>query len=291
MADTTNRGISLMKKLFAAMLSVGMTLTAVTAIASPADDLDALKTYFQKRFPDKDLNDFVNGAYALNADKRINWEGIEEFPPYEDLRDLGGEIWAKPFANGKTFAACFGDDPSAVRVRYPRWDDKTKAVVTLEGAINKCLKDNGEKPFKWKKGKLAYVSTYLASQANGQKLAVQVPAEAMDAYNDGKQFFYAKRGQLNLSCADCHVYNAGNFARGNVLSPLYGQVTHFPVWRGKWAKKKGDGFGTLHRRYGGCMKQVRARPLKAQGKTFRNLELFHQAMSNGLEINAPGYRE
>ena len=113
----------------------------------------------------------------------------------------------------------------------------------------------------------------------------------MDAYNDGKQFFYAKRGQLNLSCADCHVYNAGNFARGNVLSPLYGHVTHFPVWRGKWAKKKGDGFGTLHRRYGGCMKQVRARPLKAQGKTLRNLEFFHQAMSNGLEINAPGYRE
>jgi sulfur-oxidizing protein SoxA len=290
MADTTNRGISLMKKLFAAMLSVGMTLTAVSAIASPAGDLDALKTYFQKRFPDKDLNDFVNGPYALNADKRINWEGIEEFPPYEDLVEAGGETWAKPFANGKSFATCFGDDPSAVRVKYPRWDSKSKAVVTLEGAINKCLKDNGEKPFNWKKGKLAHESAYLGFEARGQKVDVKIPEEAMDAYNSGKQFFYAKRGQLNLACADCHVYNAGNFARGNVLSPLYGQVTHFPVWRGKWDKKN-DGFGTLHRRYGGCMKQVRAKPLKAQGKTFRNLELFHQAMSNGLEINAPGYRE
>ncbi|HHB11754.1 MAG TPA: sulfur oxidation c-type cytochrome SoxA, partial [Chromatiales bacterium] len=48
---------------------------------------------------------------------------------------------------------------------------------------------------------------------------------------------------------------------------------------------------TLHRRYGGCNKQVRARPFPAQSEQYRNLEFFHQYMSNGLTINAPGYRE
>jgi len=280
-----------MKKLFSAVLVTCMAFSVNVAHASAESDATALKNYFQNKFPNKDLSDFINGPYALNADKRINWEGMEDFPPYEDLTEVGAEIWAKPFKNGKSFASCFGSDASAVRVKYPHWDSATKAVVTLEGDINKCLKTNGEKPFGWKKGKIAYLSAFFAREARGQKLHVDVPAEAMDAYNDGKQFFYAKRGQLNLACADCHVYNAGNFARGNVLSPLYGQTTHFPVWRGKWAKKKGDGFGTLHRRYGGCNKQVRAKPLKAQGKTYRNLEFFHQAMSNGLEVNGPGYRE
>ena len=76
-----------------------------------------------------------------------------------------------------------------------------------------------------------------------------------------------------------------------MLSPSYGHTTHFPVFRNKWSKKTGDGLGTLHRRYGGCNKQVRAKPFKAQGKEYRNLEFFHAAMSNGLEINAPGFRE
>jgi sulfur-oxidizing protein SoxA len=109
--------------------------------------------------------------------------------------------------------------------------------------------------------------------------------------NEGKKFFYAKRGQLNLSCADCHVTNPGQRIRGNTLSPALGQVTHFPVWRGKWAKKKGDGFGTIQRRYGGCNKQVRAQPFKRQKDVYNNLEYFHTIMSNGMEISGTEYRE
>ncbi len=281
-----------MKKLLTIALSAGLLIGATTSMASPEKDLADLKSHFKSKFPSLDLNDFVNGPYALNEDKRINWEGIEEFPPYEEFVEVGEELYNKPFKNGKGFASCFGDDPSAVRVKYPHWDNKAKKVITLEASINKCLKDNGEKPYKWKKGNIAFVSGYLGYAARGQKVDVKVPKEALGAYKEGRAFWYGKRGQLNLSCGDCHVYNAGNFVRGNVLSPLYGQATHFPVYRGKWGKKKAaNGMGTLHRRYGGCNKQVRARPLKAQGKAYSNLEYFHQAMSNGLEINAPGYRE
>jgi sulfur-oxidizing protein SoxA len=49
--------------------------------------------------------------------------------------------------------------------------------------------------------------------------------------------------------------------------------------------------GTLHRRFDGCNKQVRAVPLPAQGVDYRNLEYFMTYMSNGLEFNGPGARK
>jgi sulfur-oxidizing protein SoxA len=278
-----------------------MALTACLAIgttgiqASQQEDIKAMQNYMKKKFPKVAFQDFKNGAYALNDDKRINWEGIKEFPPYEDFLDAGEAIWNKKFKNGNSFATCLGDDPSKVRNRFPHWNARDKKVETLESNIVQCQKANGEEPFKLKKGKIAYLSAWLASQANGQTINVVVPddPDAQAAYEHGKHHFYAKRGQLNLACADCHVYNSGMWVRGNLLSPVVGQTTHFPVWRGKWARgsKKGDGFGTLHRRYGGCNKQVRAKPFKAQGKEYSDLEFFHASMSNGLTIEAPDYRE
>jgi sulfur-oxidizing protein SoxA len=66
----------------------------------------------------------------------------------------------------------------------------------------------------------------------------------------------------------------------------FGQTSHFPVYRKKWKS-----LGTLQRRYGGCNKQVRAKPFKAQGPEYRNLEYFHTAMSNGVPINGPSSRQ
>ena len=49
--------------------------------------------------------------------------------------------------------------------------------------------------------------------------------------------------------------------------------------------------GTLHRRFAGCMTNIRAKPFKAQGTEYANLEYFLTYMSNGLEFNGPGARK
>jgi len=145
----------------------------------------------------------------------------------------------------------------------------------------------------------------MTSTSKGQKTNVKIDpsAKSMAIYEQGKRHFYAKRGQLNFSCADCHVYNHGMMARGNLLSPALGHTSHFPVWRRSWAKKtaakKGksgpfDGFGTIQRRYGGCNKQVRSKPLKKKGgqhPEYVALEYFHTYMSNGIKINGPAVRQ
>ena len=127
---------------------------------------------------------------------------------------------------------------------------------------------------------------------------------ALAIFKKGKEHFYAKRGQLNMACADCHMYYAGNMARTNLLSPGLGQVSHFPVYRKKWEARSDNpttgGFGTIQRRYSGCNKQVRALPLNKYDKKYKRdmqhpeyvaLEYFHTYMSNGIKVNAPGVRQ
>jgi len=277
-----------MKRLISsvALLAIGLA-PIVTAQASPAEDRKALGEYYKKNTSNPNLDDYINGIYALNKDARAQWEEIEEFPPYEIDLDKGEELWNKTFKNGKSFADCLGKDVSKIRVKYPFHDEKKDTIVTLEGDINKCLKDNGEKPFKWKKGNIAALSAYIAYQGRGQKMHVEPKTEkALAWYNKGKTFFYAKRGQLNLSCADCHVYSAGKWIRGDNLSPAIGHTSHFPVYRSKW-----NSLGTLHRRYGGCNKNIRAKPFKAQSDEYKALEYFEAAMSSGLELNGPGARK
>ena len=228
-----------MKKIMLLALTACLVLVTIGAQASQDDDIEALRNHLKKKFPKVPFQELANGAYALSADKRINWESMRDFPPFEDHLAMGEEIWNKRFKNGNSFASCFGHDPSKVRNRFPHWNAREKKVETLEDNIIQCQKANGEKPFKLKKGKIAYLSAWLANQASGQIINVVVPDDeaAQAAYEAGRQFFYAKRGQLNLACADCHVYQAGLYARGNLLSTAIGQTTHFPVWRGKWAEE------------------------------------------------------
>lgn len=278
-----------MRKLALTVAAAGFIAGLPLAVqAAPADDLKSFREHYIKRFPGVPLEEYKNGVYAINADARSSWEAIEEFPPYEDELMKGEELFNTPFANGKTYASCFPNGGKGIRQNYPYFDSKSGKVKTLEEEINECRTKNGEQPLGWKKGAIAEISAYMASTSNGKKLNVKVPNDprAIAAYERGKQFFYAKRGQLNLSCANCHVDNAGNMVRADTLSPALGHPTHFPVYRLKWS-----GLGTLQRRYGGCNEQVRAKSFPAQSDVYKELEYFHTYMSNGISVNAPSSRK
>lgn len=278
-----------MRKLLAAIAAMSLVASAPQpASATPQQDLKEFRAYFAKRFPNVPFQDFQNGVYSIDKASREQWEAIEDFPPYEIDIEKGKEMFNTPFKNGKTYASCFENNGIGIRQNYPYFDTKTGQVVTLEGSINACRVKNGEEPLKWKKGKIAQISAYMAYTSRGNKMNIKIPDDerALAAYERGKHHFYAKRGQLNIACADCHVYNAGNRIRADILSPALGHVTHFPVYRSKWGE-----LGTLHRRYGGCNKQVRAKPFKAQSDEYKALEYFHSYMSNGIEVNGPGARK
>jgi sulfur-oxidizing protein SoxA len=277
-----------MNKILTTLSLALMVALPFNTMATPQQDLAEFQDYYKKRFPDTPFADFANGVYSIDPASREQWEDIEEFAPYELNISSGEALFNKPFANGKTYASCFANDGIGIRQNYPYFDTDRGEVVTLELAINDCRKANGEKPLKWKKGAIANISAYMAYTSRGNVFDIKIPddSRALAAYERGKKHFYQKRGQLNMACADCHKFYSGNMVRADLLSPALGHLTHFPVYRSKWG-----GLGTTHRRYGGCNKQVRAKPFKAQSAEYRALEYFHTYMSNGLAVNGPGARK
>ena len=261
---------------------------ALGVSAGPVEDQAAFQKYYESRFPNTPTADFANGVYSILPEAREQWESIEEFPPYEIAIENGEKLYHSKFANGKSLADCFGPE-GAVRGQYPLWDKDRGMVITMERAVNECREANGEKPYGWKKGKIADVTAYMSYNSRGQEVKVDIPSDdprALAAYEDGKEHFYTKRGQLNFACADCHMLTAGNLYRADTTSPAFGHATSWPVFRSKW-----QSMGTLHRRFAGCHNNIRANPYKAQGAEYSNLEYFVTYMSNGLDYNGPAARK
>ena len=233
------------------------------------------------------LDDFANGPYALNEDMRRQWEEKEQFPPYEFSLEAGKELFTKPFANGKHYADCFPDQGIGVRQNYPRFDEKTGQIITLELALNQCREANGEKAISYTGDDMAALTAYMAFTSRGKPFDIKIPDDprAHEAYENGKRYFYTRRGQLNFSCATCHVQNPGERLRAEVLAPALGILNAMPIYRSEWG-----GMGTTSRRFITCNSQVRGVPLEPQAEEYRDLEYFLSYVSNGLPISGPGSR-
>jgi sulfur-oxidizing protein SoxA len=278
----------LRRLLIAAAVIAGTAQIACAADAvDPQKDFKAFRDYFTKMFPKVPLDDFVNGPYSMDEGLRKQWKAIDEFPPYQFSIDKGEEMFKTPFKNGKSYGDCFADKGIGIRQNYPYFDTKKGEVVTLELALNRCREDNGEKPFDYNKEEMAALTAYMAYTSRGKKIEIKIPDDprALAAYEKGKEYFYTRRGQLNFSCATCHVQNPGNHIRTEVLAPAMGIVAALPIYRSNWG-----GMGTFSRRITSCNTQVLASSLKPQDELYRDVEYFLNYMSNGLPVSGPGAR-
>jgi L-cysteine S-thiosulfotransferase len=279
-----HRAISIMIAFLA--LAAARPAAAAGAV-DPAADFKAFRDYFTQKFPDVRLDDFVNGPYSMDADLRKQWESIDDFPPYDFAVDRGKQMFATPFANGKSYGDCFPNNGIGVRQNYPYFDTKAGEVITLELALNRCREANGEAPYSYVKDEMASLTAYMAFTSRGKAFDIKIPDDprALAAYQNGERYFYTRRGQLNFSCASCHVQNPGNHIRTEVLAPALGILAAMPIYRSEW-----NGMGTISRRFVTCNSQVRGVPLAPQDEDYRDVEYFLSYMSNGLPIAGPGTR-
>lgn len=277
-----------MKKLIIGLTAIGVLLgVSFSAQAGPRQDLKAYQNYFKKRFPHTPFKEFSNGINGLPTGKahRKEWEEMQEFPPYDFNLDKGKAFWDK-----NNLGSCFKNGGVGIAQNYPYWDKKDHTLHTAVEDVNNCLVKLGKKPIKnLKTGTMANVVAYFKNMSRGKRMKVDVDfsdPKALKLYEYGKHFFWAKRGQLNFSCADCHLYHAGDQIGGNILSASLGHGMDAPMYRKKW----GD-LGTMHRRYAGCNKQVRAKPFKPQSREYKALQLYEFYMDTGLPLEAPNSRE
>ncbi len=267
--------------------SCWLALATSAAAAPPVDvaaDREAFVEMYQQRFPAVALDNYVLGVYAIDRALAAQYAEINEFPPYEFVLDEGAELAQARFADGASLLECLRLDERGVH-QYPYFDPTTARVVTLPLAINDCRKRHGEQAYSYREGTLTKVLAHLNFAARGRRRDVPPPdtPAAKSAYAAGKAYFYVKRGQLNLSCADCHVTAAGRHLREQTLAPLLGAVNHYPVYGLSWGA-----LGTLHQRFVGCLEQVRADPEYPQSRAYRELEYFLALMSQGLPMSGPG---
>jgi len=275
------------KKVLLALAGAGLLLGALNVNASPEQDRQNLLDYFSSKYPDIKHENYVYGAAAFDPDAMSQYNSIMDFPPFGSVVDHGKKMWETPFKNGKTYASCFPNGGKDVAGNYPYFDNKTNQVVTFEMAINACRTANGEEAYKYNDmHTMGVLMSYARTLSDGMLMNIKVQGPAANAaYEAGKKQFYGRRGQLNFSCASCHVANAGNHLRSEVLSPVVGQATHWPVFRG------GEKLFTLQERYVGCNKQVRAVPFAPGSVEYNDLEYFHSYVSNGLPLKASVFRK
>lgn len=293
------------------LIFAATTLNAANFNAGAEKDRVEMIKYFEAKFEDpvKNLNrffpysdeeelaakydkglkhmDFNIGSYAYAKDAKFQYEQLKEMPPYDNAIEKGEELYSKKFANGNSLQTCFPDLTNAGT--YPYYDDKTKKMVSITSAINDCLRANGEKEWGTQKGPMAEFQAYYVNQTKeaGKNVDIKIQnKEAQEAYERGKEYYYTQRGYLKLSCATCHVQGAGQRVRNEILSPLVGQINHFPVYRLKWAE-----IGTLERRLSGCIVDQGQVPPKDESQEMIELIYFLAYMSNQMPVDGPDVRK
>lgn len=201
--------------------------------------------------------------------------------------DAGMEQWnAVEGSEGKACATCH-EDPSSmkgVRAVYPKWNEGAGEVRTLAMQINACRTENmGAEPYKYTGGEMANMEALISLQSRGMPVNVAIDGPVAETWEKGKELYYTRTGQLELSCANCHEDNYGNMIRADHLSQ--GQINGFPTYRLKNAK-----LNTVHARFKGCVRDTRAETFKPGGEEFIALELYVASRGNGLSVEGPSVR-
>ena len=199
--------------------------------------------------------------------------------------DQGIDLWEKvDGTEGKSCSSCHEDveEFAGLRAKLPRVEDGT--LVTMENLVNECRTERmGAEEWKWSKGNMTAMTALISLQSRGMPIDVEIDGDAAPFWEKGKELYYTRVGQLDMSCSNCHEDNYGTMIRADHLSQ--GQINVFPTYRLKNAK-----LNSVHGRFKGCMKNIRATPYKEGSDEFKALELYLASRGQGLAVESPSVR-
>jgi len=244
--------------------------------------------------PEREVSSSTAQAAISSADKRSGYTFLtaETQALQDDDFANPGYLWvdkgAAHFAEGKAAcASCHGANGEALKgaaVSYPKIDAASGQLINLEQRINICRDKHQEMPeLLYESDDLLALTSYVANLSRGLPVSVETSGKASKHYENGKAYFFKRRGQLNLACSTCHDDHWGGKLRGDTISQGHGNG--FPAYRLEW-----QSLGSLHRRFQDCDTGVRAEPLVAGSQDYVDLELYLASRAEGLEIETPAVR-
>jgi sulfur-oxidizing protein SoxA len=187
---------------------------------------------------------------------------------------------------GKSCSSCHNDMDSmaGVKATYPKWNEEAGEVRTLQMQMNNCRTERmGAEAWGYDKTPAINMEAALSAVSRGLPVNVAIDGPAQSAWELGKELYYTRTGQLELSCANCHEDSYGMMIRADHLSQ--GQINGFPVYRLKNTKLNG-----VHSRFKGCVRDTRAETYKPGSAEFVALELYVASRGNGLSVEGPSIR-
>ena len=188
-------------------------------------------------------------------------------------------------SEGKSCASCHEgpEEFEGLTASMPKVVDGK--LVVMEDLINGHRAEvMGAEPWKWSGGEMQGMVALIGLQSRGMPVNVAIDGEAAPYWEQGKEIYYTRYGQLELSCANCHEDNYGNMIRADHLSQ--GQINGFPTYRLKQAK-----LISKHNRFRGCIRDTRAETFAEGSDEFRALELYVASRGNGLSVETPAVRQ
>ncbi len=280
-----------------ALTAIATVMVALPALVNADADDDTLvingETEITTKAPapahmaDTGIDEIVSG-WNFRSDETQVMEADDFDNPGFAFIEQAQEMWAKvDGSEGKSCASCHEDvaeSMKGVRAVYPKWNDASEEVRTLAMQINACRENNmGAEPLKYTGGEMVAMEALIGLQSRGMPVNVAIDGPVQAVWEQGKELYYTRTGQLDLSCASCHEENYGNMIRADHLSQ--GQINGFPTYRLKNTK-----LNAVHARFKGCVRDTRAETYKPGSPEFIALELYVASRGNGLSVETPSVR-
>jgi L-cysteine S-thiosulfotransferase len=208
--------------------------------------------------------------------------------------DKGGAIFKKTFGGVEELAKFLGVDKSklpAELATFPKYLPKAGKIVGIDQALQLAMSEKGMKPFKLTSEDMVFMSSFVFSLANDQKLAVDTTGEHAKAYyEEGKKIYNTQRGDRGLSCNSCHSQGVlGMRLRMQILpslgAPEFKSGATWPAYR----MTKSE-LTTMQKRFQGCMQNSSQAQLPVGSKEMVALELYVRSLANGQTVAIPGLK-
>ena len=270
---------------------VAAALAAAPALADEAADLvvnGEIEMTVRTAAPDHmDAIDEITSGWVYRSDETQALQMDDFDNPGMIFVDQATEMFDTAMGSeGQSCASCHEGPEAlaAVRATYPKWDEAKGEVQTLEMQVNECVTERmGAEALGYTSSEMTNMVALLASVGRGMPVDVAVDGPAQSVWEQGKELYYTRFGQLELSCASCHEENYGNMIRADHLSQ--GQINGFPTYRLKNAK-----LNAVHDRFKGCIRDTRAETFAPGSPEFVALELYVASRGNGLSVEGPSVR-
>lgn len=282
-------------KTLAATAVLGLALAGMAG-ADPVDDTLTIETddgpltlVTRTEAPEhlKGVMDTIYSGWHYREDETRDLERDDFDNPGMVFVDRGLDSWNKAQgAKGESCAGCHQgpDSMAGLRAVMPRVDAKTGKLMIMEDYINTCVTERmGMEAWGMTSDKMKDMLALISMQSRGDIVNVAIDGPAAEFWAKGKEIYYTRFGQLEMSCANCHEDNQGQMIRADHLSQ--GQVNGFPTYRLKDA-----GILSAQQRFVGCVRDTRAETFKAGSDEFKALELYVASRGNGLSVEGVSVR-